>query len=311
MGVYAEGTDEYNTRVTAYEAELLAIRNRAVNSWIDSVARVMSRISTLHTNILASFRTCLQTRITRIGQYNSKIDQRSTQIVSRYRTALENIVARKLEFVKSVFDKLYADKDKHADHETAMANYSAELAAEVDALVSTFQGQVNIAIAEFKEKYRCSYKCFFATGCYRFNRRRLSRSSCVFPQPPKYSYKLVGVGAFKVDWNGAKYSCLRTCTAAEKTCSFDHQSHIDEIGTKAAGYVVALNAKVSEWQKQVSDWKSAAEAGLKKRSPVCFHGATAEPHQLKLKSKLSDKSFEPKRKPGSTKPNNDSSTKSL
>merc|ERR1739842_176376 len=43
----------------------------------------------------------------------------------------------------------------------------------------------------------------------------------------------------------------------------------------------------------------------------CFHGATAEPNQLKPKSKLSDKSFEPKLKPGSTKPNNDSSTKSL
>merc|ERR1739838_608553 len=50
---------------------------------------------------------------------------------------------------------------------------------------------------------------------------------------------------------------------------------------------------------------------LKKRSPVCFHGATAEPNQLKPKSKLSDKSSEPKLKPGSTKPNNDSSTKSL
>merc|ERR1739838_1229349 len=37
----------------------------------------------------------------------------------------------------------------------------------------------------------------------------------------------------------------------------------------------------------------------KKRSPVCFHGATAEPNQLKPKSKLSDKSSEPKLKPGS------------
>merc|ERR1739838_208673 len=50
---------------------------------------------------------------------------------------------------------------------------------------------------------------------------------------------------------------------------------------------------------------------LKKRSPVCFHGATAEPHQLKLKSKLSDNGSEPKLKPGSTKPPNDSSIKSL
>merc|ERR1719354_646964 len=38
---------------------------------------------------------------------------------------------------------------------------------------------------------------------------------------------------------------------------------------------------------------------LKKRSPVCFHGATAEPNQLKPKSKLSDKSSEPKLKPES------------
>ena len=57
-----------------------------------------------------------------------------------------------------------------------MANYSAELAAEVDALVTEFQGQVDIAIAEFKEKYRCSYKCFFATGVYGFNRKRSAKS---------------------------------------------------------------------------------------------------------------------------------------
>jgi len=262
--VYAEGTDEYNTRVTAYEAELLAIRTRAVNSWIDAVANAMSRIADFHARILASFRTSLETRITRIGEFNSKMDQRSTEIVGRYRTALEKIVARRVEFVQSVFDKLYADKEKHADHEAAIANYSAELAAEVNALVDTFQGQVDIAIAEFKEKYRCNYKVFFATGCYSFNRKSSSKS-CSFPSPPKYSYKMVGVGAFKVDWNGAKYECLQTCTQEEKTCSFDDQVHLTEIGTKAAGYKVALSAKVSEWKNQVAEWKSTADAGLEEK----------------------------------------------
>jgi len=76
---------------------------------------------------------------------------------------------------------------------------------------------------------------------------------------------MVGVGAFKVDWNGAKYECLQTCTQEEKTCSFDDQAHLTEIGTKAAGYKVALSAKVSEWKNQVAEWKSTADAGLEEK----------------------------------------------
>merc|ERR1712186_285130 len=91
----------------------------------------------------------------------------------------------------------------------------------------------------------------------------------------------------------------------------DHQSHIDEIGTKAAGYVVALTPRSVNGKSKSQIGNQLLKPVWKKRSPVCFHGATAEPHQLKPKSKLSDNGSEPKLKPGSTKWPKDSLIKSL
>merc|ERR1712002_593233 len=148
----------------------------------------------------------------RIGEFNSKMDQRSTEIVGRYRTALEKIVARRVEFVKSVFDKLYADKDKHADHETAMANYSAELAAEVNALVSEPALQPKRPAAS------------------------ITKATSMKSEPRLPDTSL--------------HSTPRSVNGTNKS----------QIGNQLPKPV------------------------LKKRSPVCFHGATAEPNQLKPKS---------------------------
>merc|ERR1712038_1703362 len=119
---------------------------------------------------------------------------------------------------------------------------------------------VDAAVKEMKENYRCNYKCFFQTGCFGFSRRSFSRSCVRFPTPPKYNFKFFGMCAFNADWNGCAYSCLRTCSVAEKNPTFDDQTHIDAINAKTTGYKAELAAKVAEWKKQIADWKVQAQA---------------------------------------------------
>merc|ERR1712183_281585 len=96
--------------------------------------------------------------------------------------------------------------------------------------------------------YRCNYKCYFNSGCYGFSLKSFSRQCTEFPSPPKYSYKLVGVSPFKADWSGIPYNCLNTCSEDDKNPTFDDQSHIESIGTKAEEYETDLKTKVEEWK---------------------------------------------------------------
>merc|ERR1712032_1595887 len=145
---------------------------------------------------------------------------------------------------------------------TAMAAYNTELSGEVDTAVTDFETELTTAVDALKTSYRCNYKCYFQTGCYGFSRRSYSRSCVRLPSPPRTSYKLVGVGAFKADWNGCPYRCLRTCTEEEKTCTFDHESHLTEIGTRETTYKGDLNTKVTAWREQVNTWETTTTTSL-------------------------------------------------
>jgi len=278
-----EGTLEYVTRVDAYERELKAIRERAVANYGQSIMNQMNRIENFHNQLLARFRSCLATRATRVEQYKTKMWQRAQQIVAHYRTQLEAIVNKRVAFVTSVFDKLYGDKPKDAKHAEGIAAYKEELMTEINGILAQFELEVNFAVRQFIEKYRCNYKCLSATGSYRYI-RKWSSVRCSFPAAPKYSYKMVGVAPFNVDWNGAVFKTLKTCTAAEKKCSFDHQKHLDEITNQVVGYVMQLGLKVDEWKKQVAEWKAAAEKALEDKIVITIPrvGGCGTPTQVEI-----------------------------
>jgi len=282
--VHDEGTTEYNTKVSDYEAELLAIKNQAITDFNNAVDAAMTRIESFHTQIIAQFRSCLVSRTAKINSYNTQLDTRVTSIVSQYRTRLEAIVTKKVTWVRSVFDKLYAGKEKHADHEAAMTAYNTELSRQVDTDVSAFESELATAVNELKTSYRCNSKCYFQTGCYGFSRRSYSRSCVRLPSPPKTSYKLVGIGAFKADWNGCAYRCLRTCTEEEKTCTFDHQSHLTEIESRETTYKSDLSTKVSGWRDQVNTWETTATTSLtaiiQTLQPRSYCGVAPTPEEI-------------------------------
>merc|ERR1739838_798687 len=127
------------------------------------------------------------------------------------------------------------------------------------------KAKVNAAIELLKDAYRCNYRCGFNLGC-KFSRNSYSRSCVRFPTPEKTSYKLAGLGALKVDWNGCAYNCLRTCTVAEKTPVFEETKHRDAIKASRTKYLSDLAAKVAAWEVEIAQWKAAAEKTLNEKA---------------------------------------------
>jgi len=259
---YDENSDDFTSRVVAYTAELAAAKTQAITNFHTAVRSAMTKIESFHAQIITRFQSCLTSRNARLTSYNTKLEQYATDVVAHYRERLEAIMNKKVDFVKCVYERLYAGKTKHADYDAFLVEFQAQLQAHVDDDVSVFQTQVNVAVADMKENYRCNSKCYFRTGCYGFSQKSYSRSCVRMPSAPRTSCKLIGVGTFKVDWNGSAYKCLRTCTAAEKTCTFDHEAHITAIADKVVQYKADLATKVAAWKAQVDEWEQTATSTL-------------------------------------------------
>jgi len=260
---YAENSAEYIARVESYIAELAAAKTRALTNFANSVSTNMLRIKAFHDRIIANFRSCLEGRVLKISAYNTKMDSRATEIKKKYSDCLKAMVKKRISWVTKIFEKLYAGTTKTA--KDAMAKYECDLIIQIAVFTNQFNQKVDAAVKEMKENYRCNYKCFFQTGCFGFSRRSFSRSCVRFPTPPKYNFKFFGMCAFNADWNGCAYSCLRTCTVAEKNPTFDDQTHIDAIKVKTTGYKNELAAKVAQWKKQIAEWKVKAQSELSEK----------------------------------------------
>merc|ERR1712096_142071 len=113
---YDENSSEYTTKVADYQDELAALKTQAVADFNTAVDAAITRIETFHGQIITQFRSCLTNRTSRLNSYNLKLDERATCIVNQYEQRLE-----------AIFEKLYADKTKDANHDAAMEAYYNEL----------------------------------------------------------------------------------------------------------------------------------------------------------------------------------------
>jgi len=259
---FGENYPELASRIEAYRVELAAAKTSAVTQFHASVRSVMARIESFHLQLIARYRSCLVNRLARIESFKLQMRQRATCFVTQYRTRLFAIVEKKVNFVKCVYERLYEGKAKPADFEAFLAQYRSELQRQALADVAAFSSEVNVAIEQMIESYRCNSRCVFRTGCFGFSQRSYSRSCVRMPCAPRTFCKLIGVGPFKVDWHGCAHSCLRTCSVAEKKCTFDHDSHLKAITKKAVQHLDELKIKVAAWRAQVEEWSKTATSSL-------------------------------------------------
>jgi len=259
---FGENYPELASRIEAYRVELAAAKTSAVTQFHASVRSVMARIESFHLQLIARYRSCLVNRLARIESFKLQMRQRATCFVTQYRTRLFAIVEKKVNFVKCVYERLYEGKAKPADFEAFLAQYRSELQRQALADVAAFSSEVNVAIEQMIESYRCNSRCVFRTGCFGFSQRSYSRSCVRMPCAPRTSCKLIGVGPFKVDWHGCAYRSLRTCSVAEQTCTFDHDFHLKAITKKAVQHIDELTLKVATWKRQVEEWSRRATSTL-------------------------------------------------
>merc|ERR1711872_187499 len=249
----ADQQSDFEEKLAAYKKELAEAKEEAGKNFDKAVEKAIERIAAFHEKIVASFKSCLDTRACRVESFNTKMDARAAEMKKCYEDRVKASVNKRIDWITKVLKKIY---------EGVIEKYTCDMVFEIAAYTNDYNSKVDAAVKAMKINYRCSYKCYFSTGCYGFNRKTFQRSCVQFPTGQRISYKLVGMGAFKVDWNGSKYSCLRTCDPATNCPAFDTKKHTDAIDAEVAKHTKALSEKVEEWKADVAAWKVKALAAL-------------------------------------------------
>jgi len=260
----ADQQTDFAEKLKAYTADLAEAKKEAGENFDDAVKKAVERIADFHEKIVLSFKSCLDTRACRVNSFNTKMDARVKDMKKCYEDRVDKSLNKRIDWITQVLQKIYegADEAKVAIYKETIRKYTCDMGIEKAMLVNDFNDKVDKAAATMKLNYRCAYKCYFSTGCYGFNRSTFQRSCVQWPAGQKISYKLVGMGAFKVDWNGAKYNCLRKCDVANNCPAFDKKKHTDAIATDVTTHTGALAKKVQEWTTEVGQWKTKALEAL-------------------------------------------------
>jgi len=279
----ASDSDEFAARVVEYERKLSQLRCDAIVNFHTAVAAAMEKVACFQNGIIASFSKCLETRAGKLAAYNLKLDERITKCVGEYELRLKEIIQKRIDWTKCVLERIYGN-DKSEEYEAAVEKYQCALVIQIAVYVNQFRQAATRAGVQMKENYRCNYKCYFATGCYGFSRKAFQKSEVQFPAPPKYAYKLVGLNAFNVDWKGTDYECLTTCSAEDKTPTFDEAAHIASVESKSLSYKEDLACKVNQWMVEIAQWKADAQTALSEEIacfvPVTYCGAAPTQEEI-------------------------------
>jgi len=249
-------TQDYQTRVNNYMAELKRIKERYLSQFDSDVMKKDEQIKAFHERLLSQFQSCLTSRKCRVDSYTLNLKTKAKEIQRVYEECLTQHIKKRVSWVISVFKKIYDDNIKSKGFKDAMDNYAQYLEEEKKDLIKDFVKKVTDAVTQMIESYRCNYKCYFRTGCYGFSRRSFRRSCVRMPCAPRYSYKLVGLCAFNPEWKAPP--CPVPTTPKIKPAvveTFNHQKYLDDIDNTAAIQGNELKLKSALWRKEVDDWK--------------------------------------------------------
>jgi len=250
----------YCHKVEAYQAELATAKKHALINIQTAVCANIAKIEAFHTQLIASFRSCLIKRLSALKEFSVKIEHSALLCVQHYQATLQSLVTKKVHFITSVFNKLYAHKDKPVQFAEFIGSLKMELEAKLSVDLEAFRKHVQVVLVQIKDAYRCNYKCLIRTGCYQFSKKAFIRNCVRLPHPPCPQLKLVGVDAFKLTWKPGHYK-LKSASDSTKD-ELDVQVHLDAIEVKTTQFKAELAAKITRWRTQVITWEQRALASL-------------------------------------------------
>jgi len=258
---YKPDSYTYCQMVASYKAELEGAKIHATCNLETAVRLSLTKVEAFHAQLISTFRACLMKRIKAVSEFSLKIEHSAVKCLTQYRTALQAVMTKKITFVTSAFEKLYAGKTKPTQFVAFIECFKKDLQTKLEADLKIFKEHVETILIEIKDCYRCNFKCLIRSGCYQFSKKSFSRTLVKIPSPPKIDCKLVSVKAFQVDWNGCVYNNLKKASADDK-CEFDHQKHLDAIAAKVTQLKAELAAKIALWKTKTETWDHCAITSL-------------------------------------------------
>jgi len=246
----------YCHKVEAYQAELVTAKKHALINIQTAVRSNIAKIEAFHTQLVATFRSCLIKRLSALKEFSVKIEHSAMVCINHYRATLQGLVTKKVHFITSVFNKLYAHKEKPAQFAQFLASLQAEFEGKLGVDLEAFRKHVQAILIQIKDTYRCNYKCLIRTGCYQFSKKQFIRNCVRLPHPPCPQLKLIGVDALKLDWKPGHYK-LKDASDSTKD-EFDEQIHLNNIEVKVTQFKAELAAKITSWKTQVITWEQRA-----------------------------------------------------
>merc|ERR1712002_1134823 len=151
-----------------FEKKLAESKEEAGKNFDKAVEKAIERIAAFHEKIVASFKSCLDTRACRVESFNTKMDARAAEMKKCYEDRVKASVNKRIDWITKVLKKIYegADATKVAVYEAVIEKYTCDMVFEIAAYTNDYNSKVDAAVKAMKINYRCSYKCYFSTGCY-------------------------------------------------------------------------------------------------------------------------------------------------
>jgi len=247
---HCPGDHHYVCKLSVYKNKLNQLKCQAIAKCNRAIAEILCKIKKIHDKAICPFQKCLLTRKSRVDAYCKQLESKAEKIKAYCNNSYTPNLQKQVNWVKSVFRKIYVGKDKGDHFDDAMKTYEDNLKKDAGNLMEKFKKDVDSAIKKMKDCYRCNYKCYFTTGCCKFTQKKFTKSCACLPKPPKYVCKRVSLCAFKVLWEGCKYKNLKTCCENENPVNFTDSA----VTEKAQGYKDELSTKVTEWKSNITKW---------------------------------------------------------
>jgi len=239
-----------------YVVQLEGNKMKAIEDFKLEVEKAIGNIRKVHDKLIARFRNCMISRQNLLTKYNEEIDKKAFEILSSYKNKVDNMQTRRLEYIKSTFQRLYNTGSNDQNYEEAIEYYNKSIKKEVLNAIKEFYDQLKEKTENLKQQYKFNLKCTFNSGITLDYEPTLEFSSVVEPYIGELYRKINFVKDFDYEWIGAEFSNLQNFDSdKDKIDCMNLNDSFLNINEKSKTFLNQLKKKVAEWKETVEKWK--------------------------------------------------------
>jgi len=239
-----------------YVVQLEGNKMKAIEDFKLEVEKAIGNIRKVHDKLIARFRNCMISRQNLLTKYNEEIDKKAFEILSSYKNKVDNMQTRRLEYIKSTFQRLYNTGSNDQNYEEAIEYYNKSIKKEVLNAIKEFYDQLKEKTENLKQQYKFNLKCTFNSGITLDYEPTLEFSSVMEPYIGELYGKINFVKNFDYEWIGAEFSNFQNFDSEKDIADcMNLNDSVLNIKEKSTVYLNLLKEKVARWKETVEKWK--------------------------------------------------------